>query len=95
MEAGYRISELPTGFCVKNQAAERISPVLPSSEAAEDWAVRMLGRDQPAERRCLCCGNTFASEGSHDRLCPHCGCARGMGFSGALNLHDANRRVRP
>mgnify|MGYP001216693820 CR=1 FL=1 len=28
--------------------------------------------DMPAERSCMSCGESFASEGWHNRLCPRC-----------------------
>jgi len=43
-------------------------------------------KKQRAERRCMCCGSKFASEGPHHRLCSKC---RGQ----SLSTFEAERAV--
>lgn len=69
----YAIVKLPLGYAVKNADRERISPVLPSEKAVQDWAGRMLSSRGEATRACLSCGRLFDSAGIHERLCPGCG----------------------
>lgn len=69
----YAVVKLPLGYAVKNAERERISPVLPSEKAAQDWAGRMLSGRGEAVRACLRCCTMFSSAGIHERLCPGCG----------------------
>lgn len=71
--ADYAVVKLSLGYAVKNAERERISPVLPSEKAAQEWAGRMLSSRGEATRACLCCGSMFDSAGIHERLCPGCG----------------------
>ena len=43
-------------------------------------------KKQRTERRCMCCGSKFASEGPHNRLCSKC---RGQ----SLSTFEAERAV--
>lgn len=50
----------------------RISPLLSSQLVAEDWRSREEQSEKQQTRSCMCCQQSFVSEGWHNRLCDKC-----------------------
>ena len=49
-------------------------------------------RSEP--RRCLMCGETFKSEGAHNRICPKCKLSRTWRGGGIDGIgHEVKRRI--
>ena len=86
----WRVRVYPMGFGVIDGDGRRVSPVLGSQDAAQDWLDRRIAAAKPRPRPCLCCGKGFESDGAHDRLCADCGRA-GATLGGASHAVPARR----
>lgn len=72
----YRVQKALNAFVVLNADGERVSPFWANEIAAERERARMQdaydARVKRGMRPCLRCGQSFFSEGIHNRLCGGC-----------------------
>lgn len=54
------------------RGAERVTRIFSCEYTAAGAATRLERQSRQRDRACLCCGETFRSDGPHNRLCTTC-----------------------
>lgn len=68
---GLRIERWGTGYAVMGDNT-RLTGVIRLHALAQHRLDQIERQRKLRQRPCLCCGQTFASEGPHNRLCDPC-----------------------
>ena len=72
MSACYRIAFRKHRWIVEDAEGKRVSGYYQHQWQAEDRCEVLERKSRARSRPCMCCGETFRSEGPHHRLCATC-----------------------
>lgn len=87
----YRIVRRNHAYVVIDEAGQPASARFHSYDRATGARDALIAQECVRERGCICCGESFASEGPHNRMCDSCRGATSGVVANECTLHRYSR----